>query len=97
VVDLWNGMQQQQQQQQQLPSQLSSSLSLLWQEEYLSDGLHLTPMGNYRVYELLLKVLEADDNDRGFLGFTIPNLPRSYPDHTMVNATHLVEVVNNNT
>jgi lysophospholipase L1-like esterase len=97
VVDLWNGMQQQQQQQQQLPSQLSSSLSLLWQEEYLSDGLHLTPMGNYRVYELLLQVLEEDDVDRGFLGFTIPNLPRSYPDHTMVNATHLVEVVNNNT
>jgi lysophospholipase L1-like esterase len=97
VVDLWNGMQQQQQQQQ-LPSQLSSSL---WQEEYLSDGLHLTPMGNYRVYELLLQVLEAEDDDRGFLGLTIPNLPRSYPDHTMVNATLIHNktfgVVNNTT
>ena len=89
VVDLWNGMQQQQQQQQQqqLPSQ--PSLSSLGQVEYLSDGLHLTPMGNYRVYELLLNVLEAEEEESGvFLGLTIPNLPRSYPDHTMVNATH---------
>ena len=89
VVDLWNGMQQQQQQQQQqqLPSQ--PSLSSLGQEEYLSDGLHLTPMGNYRVYELLLNVLEAEEEESGvFVGLTIPNLPRSYPDHTMVNATH---------
>lgn len=95
VVDLWNGMQQQQQQQQQqLPT---APVSSLWQGEYLSDGLHLTTMGNHRVYELLLKVLEeiddgidkvAKEGRGGFLGLTITNLPRSYPDHTMVNATH---------
>ena len=100
VVDLWNGMQQQQQRQQQQQQQLPSqpTLSSFWQEEYLSDGLHLTPMGNYRVYELLLNVLEAGEESGVFLGLTIPNLPRSYPDHTMVNATHPQQtfgVVNN--
>ena len=88
VVDLWNGMQ--------LPvfemqSSSSSSFSVnqQWKTDYLSDGLHLTPMGNYRLYELVVELLDrsmvGEDGSLG-MGLAVTNLPRSYPDHSMVDA-----------
>ncbi|KAL7512046.1 hypothetical protein ACHAXN_009494 [Cyclotella atomus] len=51
-----------------------------WKQEYLSDGLHLTPMGNYRMFELVVEMLEKE------MGLTVENVPRQYPDHSLVNA-----------
>ncbi|KAL7534013.1 hypothetical protein ACHAXR_005583, partial [Thalassiosira sp. AJA248-18] len=89
VVDLWRGMQ--------LPiiknkeEQSSFTSEQQWKIDYLSDGLHLTPMGNYRLYELVVEVLDGsadtveDENPLG-LGLAVAKLPRSYPDHSMVDA-----------
>jgi lysophospholipase L1-like esterase len=90
VVDLWNGMQ--------LPivfkdgkqsSTTSFRVNEQWKIDYLSDGLHLTPMGNYRLYELIVEVLdgslEGDDGKLG-MGLAVTALPRSYPDHSMIDA-----------
>ncbi|KAL7546404.1 hypothetical protein ACHAWF_009743 [Thalassiosira exigua] len=89
VVDLWQGMQ--------LPLAQSDGdihtfrSTRQWRKEYLSDGLHLTPMGNYRVYELVIKMLDGSrsiiDEDNFGIGLAVAKLPRSYPDHSMVNAT----------
>eukprot|EP00579_Thalassiosira_antarctica_P026017 CAMPEP_0202014562 /NCGR_PEP_ID=MMETSP0905-20130828/29505_1 /ASSEMBLY_ACC=CAM_ASM_000554 /TAXON_ID=420261 /ORGANISM="Thalassiosira antarctica, Strain CCMP982" /LENGTH=339 /DNA_ID=CAMNT_0048574491 /DNA_START=129 /DNA_END=1144 /DNA_ORIENTATION=- len=89
VVDLWRGMQ--------LPiaknneEEYSSSFESKqqWKIDYLSDGLHLTPMGNYRLYELVVEVLDqsADAEDESFgLELSVSKLPRSYPDHSLVDA-----------
>ena len=83
VVDLWNGMQ--------LPIQnidaTSSSTSIeeygdAWKKDYLSDGLHLTPLGNYKMFELVVEMLEND------LGLTVEQIPRQHPDHSLVDAEH---------
>lgn len=82
VVDLWNGMQ--------LPIAQTNDGPLVdsshrykqsgkW-KEFLNDGLHLTARGNYRLYELVIEILE------GSLGLSVANLPRSYPCHSMVDA-----------
>ena len=60
-----------------------------WKIDYLSDGLHLTPMGNYRLYELVVEVLDqsGDVEEESFgLGLAGSKLPRSYPDHSLVDA-----------
>ena len=95
VVDLWNGMQ--------LPIATNKDgqeddcshkykYSQQWKRDYLSDGLHLTAMGNYRLYELVNEVLERSEGLNGEgssgMGLSAENLPRSYPDHSMVDATH---------
>jgi lysophospholipase L1-like esterase len=92
VVDLWNGMQLPVFEMQS-PSSSSSSFSVnqQWKTEYLSDGLHLTPMGNYRLYELVVELLDRsmvgeEDGSLG-MGLAVTNLPRSYPDHSMIDAT----------
>ena len=90
VVDLWNGMQ--------LPiakyeeeENLSSFVSTQqWKTDYLSDGLHLSPRGNFRLYELVIEMLDrsADDvvDDDAGLGLAVTQLPRSYPDHSQIDA-----------
>jgi lysophospholipase L1-like esterase len=95
VVDLWNGMQ--------LPiaknkdGQDGDSSHLYksrqhWKGDYLSDGLHLTAMGNYRLYELVIDVLDRSDkveaNGNLGLGLSVATLARTYPDHSMIDATH---------
>lgn len=90
VVDLWRGMQRP------LKGNDDGNPSLFegewrWRTEYLSDGLHLTPMGNHRLYELVVEVLDrsADVGGDGGpgLGLSVPTLPRSYPDHSLVDKT----------
>ena len=86
VVDLWTGMQ--------LPLSENKNHSSFerdqqWKADYLSDGLHLTPLGNYRLYELVVEALErpADvEEGRSGLGLPVSKLPRSYPDHSLVDA-----------
>jgi lysophospholipase L1-like esterase len=94
VVDAWNGMQLptifQSEQQSSSSPPLSFSNNQQWKIDYLTDGLHLTSMGNYRLYELVIEVLDRSilDGD-GSLGMelAVTNLPRSYPDHSMIDAT----------
>jgi hypothetical protein len=94
VVDAWNGMQLptifQSEQQSSSSPPLSFSNNQQWKIDYLTDGLHLTSMGNYRLYELAIEVLDRSmvDGD-GNLGMelAVTNLPRSYPDHSMIDAT----------
>lgn len=81
VVNVWKGMQQGSEQ---------------WKIDYLSDGLHLTPSGNYRLYQLVIEMLDQsivvangdDEQKRDSLGvgLAVTKLPRSYPDHSMVDA-----------
>ena len=92
VVDLWNGMI--------LPTdknieeETSFKSKQQWKVDSLSDGVHLTLMGNYRLYELVFQLLEdqsasADDVEKGEssgLGLVGRKFPRSYPDHNMVDA-----------
>ena len=91
VVDLWNGIQ--------APIQYDDESTSIekkkestpqttkekeygtkWKQDYLSDGLHLTPLGNYRVFELVVDMLEKE------MGLTVENVPRQYPDHSLVDA-----------
>jgi lysophospholipase L1-like esterase len=101
VVDLWNGMQ--------LPIERDDDESVYdledyevtWKLDYLSDGLHLTPLGNYKMFQLVVQMLErpmhsssfeSNDNTAGRmkkplgLGLSVTQLPRHYPDHSMVDA-----------
>ena len=94
VVDLWRGMQ--------LPVDREKGVDFdrdngrHRKRDYLSDGLHLTPMGNYRLYQLVVEVLERssrhdeidDDSSDGEwgLGLAVTQLPRQYPDHSLVDA-----------
>jgi lysophospholipase L1-like esterase len=90
VVDLWNGMQ--------LPTSAESTFDTeeygdTWKKEYLSDGLHLTPLGNYRLYQLVVEMLErplhasdTEDSTVSGLGLSLKQLPRHYPDHSLVDA-----------
>ena len=94
VVDAWNGMQLptivQSEQQSSTKSSSSFSNNQQWKIDYLSDGLHLTPMGNYRLYELVIEVLDRSmvDGDGNLgMGLAVTNLPRSYPDHSTIDAT----------
>ena len=95
VIDLWNGMQ--------LPISNSKDgqddVSLnqytsrqQWKIDYLSDGLHLTALGNYRLYELVVEALDRSEEGEASgslgLGLSFVTLPRNYPDHSMVDATH---------
>ena len=63
-----------------------------WKMDYLSDGLHLTALGNYRLYELVVEALnrseEVNASGSQGLGLSIATLPRNYPDHSMVDATN---------
>ncbi|KAL3779577.1 hypothetical protein HJC23_005089 [Cyclotella cryptica] len=101
VVDLWNGMQ--------IPIDKDGQGSVddltkygdTWKHEYLSDGLHLTPLGNYKMFQLVVQMLErpihssqleCNNNIAGNseypsgLGLSVTQLPRHYPDHSMVDA-----------
>jgi hypothetical protein len=53
-----------------------------WKSDYMSDGLHLTSLGNYRLYQSVVEMLETS------LGLTVEQLPRQYPDHSLVDANH---------
>lgn len=95
VVDLWNGMQlpiAKHKDEQEDDSSHKYKYSQQWKRDYLSDGLHLTAMGNYRLYELVIEVLERSEGVKGEgssgMGLSAANLPRSYPDHSMVDAAH---------
>ena len=95
VVDLWNGMQlpiTKHKDEQEVDSSHQYKYSQQWKRDYLSDGLHLTAMGNYRLYELVIEVLERSEGVKGEgssgMGLSAANLPRSYPDHSMVDAIH---------
>lgn len=95
VVDLWNGMQlpiAKHKDEQEVDYSHQYKYSQQWKRDYLSDGLHLTAMGNYRLYELVIEVLERSEGVKGEgssgMGLSAANLPRSYPDHSMVDATH---------
>ena len=74
VVDLWNGMQ--------LPltDADSNNYGDKWKQDYLSDGLHLTPLGNFKLFQLVSETLET------LLGLTIEGLPRHYPDHSLIDS-----------
>ncbi len=94
VVDFWNGMQlpiARNKDGQEDDSSHKYKNSQKWKRDYLSDGLHLTALGNYRLYELVIEVLERSDGVKGEggsgMGLSAANLPRSYPDHSMVDAT----------
>lgn len=81
VLNLWSGLQH--------PiaanrSELEESPFKQWRTEHLSDGLHLTPMGNYRVFELVVEILERPRKESGF-GLAVKELPRSLPDHSMID------------
>lgn len=58
-----------------------------WKKAYLSDGVHLTPAGNAKVYQLVLKLLETSREDGG-LGLAGADIPRQYPFHNMVDTHH---------
>lgn len=75
VVDLWNEMQRSTR-----PS--DQDYGDKWKSDYLSDGLHLTSLGNYRLYQSVVEMLETS------LGLTVEQLPRQYPDHSLVDANH---------
>ena len=78
VVNVWDGMQ--------LPIQnnnhsiSSQDYGNAWKTEYLNDGLHFTPMGNYRMFELIVEVLEKD------IGLSVEKIPRQFLDHSLVDA-----------
>ncbi|KAL7516209.1 hypothetical protein ACHAWX_001249 [Stephanocyclus meneghinianus] len=103
VVDLWNGMQ--------LPIEKDDDESVYnledygvtWKLDYLSDGLHLTPLGNYKMFQLVVQMLEKPMHSSSFdsnggtagsmnihvgLGLSVTQLPRQYPDHSMVDAEY---------
>jgi len=103
IVDLWNGIQlpitkhtAKEDEQQQRSSFREKEQ---WKIDFLSDGLHLTPLGNYRLYELVVEVLDRpmlsvendekvekkDEEEPLGLGLSVKNLPRAYPDHSLVN------------
>lgn len=115
VVDLWNGMQ--------LPIRVDDTVSdervekkeeafvknFKWKSLYLSDGLHLTPMGNYRLYQLVVEILDRpryESDDCGSvsvsavfglgLGLKVTDLPRHYPDQKLVNAENPSETIHVN-
>eukprot|EP00585_Thalassiosira_rotula_P002659 CAMPEP_0196140266 /NCGR_PEP_ID=MMETSP0910-20130528/7235_1 /TAXON_ID=49265 /ORGANISM="Thalassiosira rotula, Strain GSO102" /LENGTH=353 /DNA_ID=CAMNT_0041401099 /DNA_START=214 /DNA_END=1271 /DNA_ORIENTATION=- len=89
IVNLWKGMQ--------LPAKNyddddNSSLfesNQQWKVDYLSDGVHLTPMGNYRLYELVIEMLDQGVVEKGKsgLGLAVSALPRAYPDHSLVDGS----------
>lgn len=81
VVNLWSGLQH--------PSAANraEASSLRWRSDHLSDGLHLTPMGNYRVFELVVEMLERPRGESG-LGLSVMELPRSLPDHSKIDPDH---------
>lgn len=95
VVDLWNGMQlpiaRNNGGQEDDPSNQYKQCQQ-WKIDYLSDGLHLTAMGNYRLYELVIEVLDRSELAKGegslSMRLSVTNMPRSYPDHSVVDATH---------
>jgi len=115
VVDLWNGMQ--------LPIRVDDTLSdervekeeeefvkkYKWKSLYLSDGLHLTPMGNYRMYQLVVEILDRPRDESDVcgsvpvssvfglgLGLKVTDLPRHYPDQKLVNAENPSETIRAN-
>ncbi|KAL9189997.1 hypothetical protein ACHAXT_009672 [Thalassiosira profunda] len=97
VVDAWRGMQ--------LPlaknatGEDASSFERRrqWKEDYLSDGLHLSPLGNYRLYELVVDVLDRSRQEEGGrgLGLAATQLPRGFPDHSTVEAEDLAKTFAN--
>lgn len=92
VVDLWSGMQRPISNRTPNSNETMHSsfekISQQWKIDYLSDGLHLTPMGNYRLYELVVEVLDRSmDGEVGSLGMGLAptKLPRSFPDHSTID------------
>eukprot|EP00580_Thalassiosira_gravida_P003689 CAMPEP_0201607016 /NCGR_PEP_ID=MMETSP0492-20130828/6281_1 /ASSEMBLY_ACC=CAM_ASM_000837 /TAXON_ID=420259 /ORGANISM="Thalassiosira gravida, Strain GMp14c1" /LENGTH=359 /DNA_ID=CAMNT_0048071541 /DNA_START=201 /DNA_END=1280 /DNA_ORIENTATION=- len=91
IVNLWKGMQ--------LPAknydEKNSSFfesNQQWKIDYLSDGVHLTPMGNYRLYELVIEMLDQPsagvvEKEKSGLGLAVSALPRAYPDHSLVDGS----------
>ena len=83
VVNLWSGIQDP------ITANRAGEWSSLkqWRTDHLSDGLHLTPMGNYRVFELVVEILERPRRKSG-LGLSVMELPRSLPDHSKIDPDH---------
>lgn len=79
VVNLWSGLQHPN-----AANRAESSSLKRWRSDHLSDGLHLTPMGNYRVFELVVEMLERPRGESG-LGLSVMELPRSLPDHSKID------------
>jgi len=82
VVNLWSGLQHPN-----AANRAESSSLKRWRSDHLSDGLHLTPMGNYRVFELVVEMLERPRGESG-LGLSVMELPRSLPDHSKIDPDH---------
>jgi len=82
VVDLWNGMQIPIKNNDEKVDESSFKSNQQWKADYLSDGLHLTALGNYRLYELVVEMLDSR------VGLAVTTLPRSFPDHSMIDANN---------
>lgn len=79
VVDLWNGMQLPIKNRGEEVEESSFKSNQQWKADYLSDGLHLTALGNYRLHELVVEMLDSR------VRLDITTLPRSFPDHSMID------------
>ena len=90
VVDLFNGMQIPIKNRDEEVEESSFKSNQQWKADYLSDGLHLTALGNFRFYELVIEMLdksiatEGQDGHSG-IGLSVTKLPRSFPDHSMID------------
>lgn len=86
VVDLWNGMQVLIDES---GKEENDEKDGGWKEDYLSDGVHLTSLGNFRLYQLVVEMLDqTNDDDALGLGLEVTKLPRQYPDHSLVDSKH---------
>jgi len=93
VVDLWSGLQLPIKNSDEKVEESSFKSNQQWKVDYLSDGLHLTALGNFRLYELVIEMLdksiskEEQDGNSG-VGLSVTALPRSFPDHSMIDANN---------
>jgi len=93
VADLWNGMQIPIENSDEEVEESSFKSNQQWKADYLSDGLHLTSLGNYRLYSLVIEMLDrsiANEGQSGHsgVGLSVTALPRSFPDHSMIDANN---------
>ena len=93
VVDLWRGLQRPIKNSDEKVEESSFKSNQQWKADYLSDGLHLTALGNFRLYELLIEMLDRSIENEGQagnsgVGLAVTKLPRSFPDHSMIDANN---------
>jgi len=93
VVDLFNGMQLPIKNRENEIDESSFVANQQWKVDYLSDGLHLTALGNFRLYELVNEMLDRSISNEGQsgssgVGLAVTTLPRSFPDHSMIDANN---------